>query len=199
MKKTALVVLAMCILTLATPFVCAKPTEAANSDKFLSFVWHSENGKQINVDGSPVYNPPGSADSDAKVIFTQASWELNPLKNNFVQIGDESPTAIAASGYEGYLYVQTTVFSPTYRESNYRVYERIMWDDNYIEIMCNERATLDTTRSPPFSASGTFVGHGVIDGQKVQVTGIREAHQLPPRTLALECIGTIRFSGNAPS
>ena len=199
MKKTVFVIFAvsLAVAMLTTP-VMAKPSAEKNNDNFLSFVWHSENGKQINADGYPKYNPPGSADSDAKVIFVQASWELNPSKNNFVQIGDESPIAIAASGYEGYLYVQTTVFSPTYRESNYRVYERIMWDGNYIEIMCNERATLDTTRSPPFSASGTFVGHGLIDGQKVQLTGIREVRQLPPRTLQLECIGTLRFLGNAP-
>ncbi len=194
--KMLFVVLTLIVVLWATPFVYAKPTEAANSNNFLSFVWHSENGRQINLEGYPIYNPPGSTDSDAKVIFVQASWGLNPDKNNFIQIGDSSPIAIAAEDYEGYLFVQTVVFSSTYRESNYRTYETIMWGNNYLEIMCNERATLDTTLVPPFSGSGTFVGHGIIDGQKVQVTGVKEAQQLPPRTLELECIGIIRYLGN---
>ena len=196
-KKVLMAVLALAVVLLATP-VMAKPGAEKNNEKFLSFVWHSENGIQTNLEGYPKYNPPGSTDSDAKVIFVEATWQLKPEKNNYIQIGGESPIAIGAADYEGHLYVQTTVFSSTYRESNYRTYERIMWDDNYVEIMCNERATLDTTLKPPFSASGTFVGHGLIDGQKVQLTGIREVRQLPPRTLQLECIGTLRFLGNAP-
>jgi hypothetical protein len=43
-----------------------------------------------------------------------------------------------------------------------------MWgDDNYLEIMCLERAYYDFTVPPFFYASGTFNGHGEIDGQKV--------------------------------
>lgn len=55
-------------------------------------------------------------------------------------------------------------------------YEKIMWEDgNYIDIKCLERAHYDLTGPiPEFYASGTFSGHGVVDGQKVQVTGIRE-------------------------
>jgi hypothetical protein len=49
-----------------------------------------------------------------------------------------------------------------------------------------------------FYASGTFNGHGMIDGQKVQVTGIREGFVDPMIGFVLECYGTIRFAGNAP-
>ena len=70
-----------------------------------------------------------------------------------------------------------------------------MWDDNYIEIMCLERASYDENG---FYASGTFNGHGVVDGQKVQVTGIREGFVDPSIGFVLECYGTIRFAGNTP-
>jgi hypothetical protein len=47
-----------------------------------------------------------------------------------------------------------------------------------------------------FYASGTFNGHGVIDGQKVQVTGVREGYFDPLIGFVLDCYGTIRFAGN---
>ena len=60
--------------------------------------------------------------------------------------------------------------------------------------MCLERASYEDL---DFYASGTFNGHGVIDGQKVQVTGIREGFVDPMIGFVLECYGTIRFAGNA--
>ena len=48
-----------------------------------------------------------------------------------------------------------------------------------------------------FYASGTFNGIGEINGQKVQVTGIREG-SFQPVGFVLECYGTIRFLGQAP-
>ena len=62
--------------------------------------------------------------------------------------------------------------------------------------MCLERASYEGL---DFCAIGTFNGHGVIDGQKVQVTGIREGYfDLTIMAFLLECYGTIRFAGNVP-
>ncbi|MFN2128286.1 MAG: hypothetical protein ACK2TU_10550 [Anaerolineales bacterium] len=61
--------------------------------------------------------------------------------------------------------------------------------------MCLERASYEGL---DFCAIGTFSGHGVIDGQKVQVTGIGEGFVDPMIGFVLECYGTIRFVGNVP-
>ena len=192
------------IVMLAAPLVSAKPTSAANNPKSISFLWHSENGASTPVD--VMTNPPWAEGDEVIVTHTQAVWNLNPAGNNYVQIGEESasnpPIPIdAETGYEGTLYVQTVVHSPTLTLLNYRVYEKVMWGDdnvNYIEIMCLERASLDLSGPfPVFYASGTFNGHGVIDGQKVQVTGIREGFTDPMIGFVLECSGTIRFAGKA--
>ena len=61
--------------------------------------------------------------------------------------------------------------------------------------MCLERASYEGL---DFYASGTFNGHGVIDGQKVQVTGIREGFVDPMIGFVQECYGKIWFTGNVP-
>ena len=191
----------MAVAILAIPLVSAKPTSAANNSKSISFMWHSENGWNTIIESK--INPPWAEplSPDAIVSHTQALWNLNPEGNNYVQIGLDEPVPIdSASGYEGILYVQGVATSPTAGALNYRVYEKIMWGhDNYIEIMCLERASYDLGgQIPEFYASGTFSGHGVIDGQKVQVTGIREGFVDPMIGFVLECYGTIRFAGNLP-
>ena len=201
-KKILVIALDFIFLAmLAAPLVSAKPTSAANNPKSISFLWHSENGASTPVD--VMTNPPWAEGDEVIVTHTQAVWNLNPAGNNYVQIGEESasnpPIPIdAETGYEGTLYVQTVAHSPTLLLFNYRVYEKVMWDCNYIEIMCLERASADLSGPVPvFYASGTFNGHGVIDGQKVQVTGIREGFVDPMIGFVLECYGTIRFAGNA--
>ena len=175
-KKILVIALAFIFLAmLAAPLVSAKPTSAANNPKSISFLWHSENGASTPVD--VMTNPPWAEGDEVIVTHTQAVWNLNPAGNN---------------------YVQTVAHSPTLLLFNYRVYEKVMWDCNYIEIMCLERASADLSGPVPvFYASGTFNGHGVIDGQKVQVTGIREGFVDPMIGFVLECYGTIRFAGNA--
>jgi hypothetical protein len=183
---------------LATPLVSAKPTSAANNPKSISFIWHSENGASTPTE--VMTNPPWAEAGEIIVTHTQAVWNLNASFSNYVQIGEAAAIPIdAETGYEGTLYVQSVAHSPTYSTLNYRVYEKIMWGDNYIEIMCLERASLDLSGPfPVFYASGTFNGHGMIDGQKVQVTGIREGFVDPSIGFVLECYGTIRFAGNTP-
>ena len=201
------------IAMLAAPLVSAKPTSAANSVKSTSFVWHSENGQSTPVEGGLKINPPWAEITDpgpppvipdAKVTHGISTWDLNPAFSNYVQIGEDEAIPIdAETGYEGALYVQTVAHSPTLSLLNYRVYEKIMWGDgnvNYIEIMCLERASLEILGFDPvlgpifdFHASGTFNGHGVIDGQKVQVTGVREGFFDPILgVFVLQCYGTIR-------
>ena len=209
------------IVILATPLVSAKPTSAANNPKSISFVWHSENGAGTPVEGGLKINPPWAIpidpDSippvlspDTKVTYGISTWDLNPAGNNYVQIGEESasnpPIPISAeTGYEGTRYVKSLYRTPTHSLLNYRVYEKIMWGEgNYIDIMCNERATAELIGFDPvtmdpiidFHASGTFVGQGVIDGQKVQVTGVREGYFDPMIGFVLDCYGTIRSAGN---
>lgn len=199
---------------LVTPLVSAKPTSAANNPKSISFMWHSENGASTTIEGGLKINPPWAeildpgpppVIPDAKVTHSISEWTLNPLGNNYVQIGEDDQIPIdAVTGYEGTLYVQSLYSTPTISALNYRVYEKIMWDGNYIEIMCLERAHAELLFDSEgnfiganFYASGTFSGHGVIDGQKVQVTGIREGFFDPMIGFVLECYGTIRFAGKA--
>jgi hypothetical protein len=213
-KKVLGIALAFVFLALlATPLVSAKPTSAANNPKSISFMWHSENGYGTPVEGGLKINPPWAeiidpgpppVIPDAKVTHTISIWNLNPAGDNYVQIGEDDPIPIDAENYEGTLYVQTLYSTPTITALNYRVYEKIMWGDgNYIEIMCLERAHAEVLFDPEgnligdFYASGTFNGYGVIDGQKVQVTGIREG-SFQAVGFVLECYGTIRFAGNAP-
>jgi hypothetical protein len=199
-KSLGIAVAFLFLAMLASPLVSAKPTSAANNPKSVSFVWHSENGWNTPMEGYPRINPPWAEPGSPDVIVTHghAVWNLDPEANNYVQIGEDDPIPIDAStGYEGEIYVQGVAESPTAGALNYRVYEKIMWgDNNYIEIMCLERAYYDYLTPPFFYASGIFSGHGVIDGQKVQVTGIREGSFLAG-FIVLDCYGTIRFAGNA--
>jgi len=189
------------LVMLAAPLVSAKPTSAANNPKSVSFMWHSENGAGTMMEGYPRVNPPWAElnSPEMKVSHGRSVWNLNGMFSNYVQIGEDAPITIDAdTGYEGELYVVNVVKGPGAGSLNYRVYEKIMWgDDNYIEIMCLERGTYDLSGPiPEFYASGTFNGHGVIDGQKVQVTGIREG-SFQAIGFVLECYGTIRFAGKA--
>jgi len=210
-KKLLGLALAITFLAMLAVPVMGKPTSATNNPKSISFMWHSENGMSVPVEGGLKINPPWAeiidpgpppVIPDAKVTHTISSWSLNPAGDNYVQLGDNDPIPIAAdeTGYEAELHVQSQYKTPTHMLMNYRVYEKVMWGDgNYIEIMCLERANLEILQSPPFFsfyASGIFSGHGVIDGQKVQVTGVREGSQQAVG-FVLECYGTIRFAGNA--
>jgi len=185
---------------LAAPLVSAKPTSAANNSKAVSFMWHSENG--WNDIFETKINPPwAEPDSpEQRVSHGKALWYLNPEANNYVQIGEETPIPIdAETGYEGLISTNVQIPEPGVGAINYMVYEKIMWGaNNYIDIKCIERAHYDLTGPiPEFYASGTFSGHGIVDGQKVQVTGVREGFFDPMIGFVLECYGTIRFAGNA--
>lgn len=198
MRKKLLAVFGILLVVsiLTIPMVSAKPTSAANNSKAVSFMWYSENGGGPPPEGKT--NPPWAEEGEVIVSHMQRDWELNPEGTNYVQIGENAPIPIDPADYEGHLYVQIVTKSPGIGALNYRVYEKIMWDGNYIEIMCLERASYDMTGPvPQFYASGIFTGQGEIDGQKVQVTGIREGI-LQPTGIVLECYGTIRFAGNTP-
>ena len=184
---------------LAAPLVSAKPTSAANNSKAVSFMWHSENG--WNDIFETRINPPwAEPDSpEQRVSHGKALWYLNPEANNYVQIGEETPIPIdAETGYEGLISTNVQTPEPGVGAMNYMVYEKIMWGaNNYIDIKCIERAHYDLTGPiPEFYASGTFSGHGVIDGQNVQVTGIREG-SFQAVGFVLDCSGTIRYAGKA--
>ena len=199
-KKIIVFALAFVFLAmLAAPLVSAKPTSAANNPKSISFMWHSENG--WNDIFETKINPPwAEPDSpEQRVSHGKAFWYLNPEANNYVQIGEETPIPIdAETGYEGLISTNVQIPEPGVGAINYMVYEKIMWGaSNYIDIKNIERAHYDMNAGE-FYASGTFSGHGVIDGQKVQVTGVREGYfDLTIMAFVLECYGTIRFAGKA--
>ena len=200
-KILIIAVLVLTITILATPLASAKPSDEKNNDKFKDFVWYTTNPLLDDVGGSTpidvMTNPAWAEGSDVKVTHTYAEWILDPLGENYIQIENKQYQIDPETGYEGYLYVQAVTFSETFTGLNYRVYEKIMWDDNYIEIMANERATADTsTPIPVFNAAGTFSGHGVVDGQNVQVMGTREGNiDLATMSFILENSGTIQFVG----
>jgi hypothetical protein len=207
MKKIFLCVIAT-ILVLSitlTPFALAKPSSEKNNPKFEYFLWHTTNPLVTPEGGSTIteskINPPWAVPEtpDVKVTHNYGTWALDPLGENYIQIGETQYPIDPETGYEGSLYVQVTNLTPTSTGINYRVYEKIMWGDgNYIEIMANERASSDTSAGPIpiFYASGTINGHGVIDGQNVKISGIREGViDMGTMTFILDNVGTIQFSG----
>jgi hypothetical protein len=85
-KKVLGMALAFVFLALlATPLVSAKPTSTANNAKSTSFVWHSENGVPVQIEGGIKINPPWAEEGspDVKVTHGQRDWELNPDFNNY--------------------------------------------------------------------------------------------------------------------
>lgn len=204
-KKIILLTTILALSLMLTPIVMAKPSSDKNNSKFEYFLWHSTNPREPEgepaVGGSiPIdvkINPPESV--PPKVTHTYAEWTLDPSGENTIQVGAESEP-IPISGYEGFLYVQMNQLTPTSIALNYRVYERIEWNGNYVEIMANERASYDLS-SGTFYASGTFSGHGEVEEQKVQVMGIREGYfevDLSTGNLifVLDNVGTLQYLGN---
>ena len=196
------------ILTIAmmlTPLAMAKPGAEKNNPKKLSFLWHTEGGASTPIEGYPIINPPWAIGTpDAKVSHTQSTWALgtDPVNNHYIQIEGYASIPIDNSNYEGYLYVMSRTWTPLSQSLNYRVLEKFSWGDNFIEIMSLERASLELFLDSEgnmigidFYASGTFSGHGEIDGQKVQLSGVREAG-FGPAGFQIENIGTIQFVGN---
>ena len=163
--------------------------------------------------GYPINNP------NDKVSFTKAVWTLGGY-NDFIQIGDNEADRIyfTDGDFENLLCVKMltkTPFNPKYdplvdpdaehgySEWNYKIYEKITWADNYIEMYTVERFFLEQIGPDPltdwsFGGSGTFHGLGEIDGQKVQLTGMRHAG-LDLEVyfdFIVENTGTIQFLGN---
>ena len=206
MNKRIIVMITLLVFSLmSTQIVMGKPSSEKNNEKFEFFLWHTTNPLLIPGGGSTIIdskiNPSWAIPetSDVKVTHNYGVWALDPVGENYIQIGNTQYPIDPVSGYEGFLYVQTTALSPTSSGINYRVYERIMWGDgNYIELMANERASSDTSAGPIpiFYASGTINGHGEIDGQQVKISGIREGYiDMDTVTFILDNVGTIQYLG----
>ena len=132
------------------------------------------------------------------ITHTYAQWTLEIGCEHYVQIGSTKYDIDPETGYEGYLYVQS-VKSASGSALNYRVYEKIMWgSDNYIELMANERATAKMVEgSLEFYASGTITGKGVVDGQSVKISGIREGFiDYVTLDFILDNVGLLQYVGN---
>jgi hypothetical protein len=192
---------------LATPLVSAKPGEEKNNGRFDSFVMHLQGGGSTDVEGYPIISPSG------KITFTKAVWTLGGY-NDYIKIGDDPEIYFDDDAFTNLLVVTVltkTPFNPYYPdgepgyvECNYRIYEKITWGDgNFIEMNSVERFFIEQIGPNPetdwsIGGSGTFSGYGEIEGQKVQLVGIREAGlDFTVFDFVVENTGTIQFLGNA--
>lgn len=208
-RKIAMIfVILMVVAVLTTPLVSAKPGEEKNNGKFESFVMHLQGGYSTEVEGYPIIGPSG------KITFTKAIWTLGGY-NDYIKIGDDPEIYFNDATFTNLLIVKVltkTPFNldypngePGYVECNYRIYEKITWgENNFIETQSTERFFLEQIGPNPLAdwnlgGSGTFSGHGEIDGQEVQIVGVREAGiDLTVFDFVVENTGTIQFLGNVP-
>jgi hypothetical protein len=212
-KIMFLVATLVLIVMLVTPIVSAKPGTSKNNERFEGFVMHLQGGVSNAVEGYPISNP------SEKVSFTKNIWTLGGY-NDFIQIGDDEADRIYFTNddFENLLCIKMltkTPFNPEYdplidpdaehgyMEWNYKIFEKITWDEsNYIEMYTVERFFLEQIGPNAeldwnFGGSGTFHGLGEIDGQKVQLSGMRHAgFDLTVFDFVVENTGTIQFLGN---
>lgn len=212
-KALALAVTLLVLPILIVIPVQAKPSEDKNNDKFVSFVMHLEGGFSTPVEGCPKINPPWAEEGspDVKVSHTQAVWTLGGT-NDYMQIGGDTPIDLDLDelNFYGYLIVQTVYHNPYdpveqdgFMAMNYRIYETITWDDNFIEMESNEKVFFEQIGPSPYDWNvygyGTFSGLGEIDGQKVQVMGVRHAgFDMSVMAFVVENTGTLQYLGQAP-
>ena len=199
---------------LIAPSVSAKPGQTKNNEKFESFVMHLQGGVGNPIEGYPITNPNG------KISFTKVVWTLGGY-NDYIQIGDNENDKqyFFDDDFTNLLCVKMLTkipFNPEYDpvtnpdveygylEWNYKIYEKVTWGDgNYVEMYTVERFFLEQIGTNPLSdwslgGSGTFSGSGEIDGQKVQLVGVRHAgFDINVLDFVVENTGTIQYLGKA--
>ena len=212
-KILAIAFTAALMLTTVFSAVEAKPGAEKDNPKFLDFVLHVE-----FADASDDYpsewrlNPPALMDDmgdppysllaipeEARVLFVENRiWYLPPLPPGFaeryVTIGDVNIDL--EPGDFCCLYDVTWIY-----EANFGVYNLettvVIDSPTYsgtLQISSIERTYVDGLS---MIGEGTFVGHGVINGQNVKVSGVRNVlldftFTEPP---TMEEKGTIQFLG----
>lgn len=191
----------------------AKPGGDKSNPKFLDFVLHIEfPSASDDYPSEWRWNPPSVMDDmeepfsqylaappeGARVLFVENRiWYLQPLPfpaERYVTIGDVDIDLQPSDYY--CLYDVTWIY-----EAEFGIYQLdttvTVNSAEYtgtIEISSIERTYVDGLS---MIGEGTFVGHGVINGQKVKVSGERNVlidltYTLPP---TMEEKGTIQFLG----
>lgn len=224
-KKILIVLVAFLVATIvATPFATAKPDDEINNDKFLDFALHVEFAGASDVYPSEWrWNPPSVMDDmippysqylavppeGARVLFVENRiWYLPGLPfptERYVTIGTDKidlnpsdPNDLAQSNFYC-VYDVTWLYKPDF--GIYKLETTVKLNSpeytGIIHISSVEKTIVDGLS---MIGEGTFVGHGVINGQNVKVSGERNvlidlSYVLPP---TMEEKGTIHFLGNAP-
>jgi hypothetical protein len=220
-KKILGVVTILAFSLLLAPLVIAKPGAEKSNPKFLDFVLHVE-----FADASDDYpsewrlNPPSLMDDmgdppynlllipeEARVLFVKNRiWYLPQLPfpaERYVQIGTEiidlNPSDLNDLPNSDFycVYDVTWVY-----EANFGVYnlETTLTIDSAEYSGTIQISSIEKTTVEGFTmiGKGTFVGHGVINGQNVQVSGERlvEIDLTFTEPPTMEETGTIQFLGN---
>ncbi len=192
MKKIILVIFTILLATAMLMTLVFAQSPHTSSDKTQSIEWFLAGIHSEYVEGYPKLL--GNQETVIeKTIRTLTGSTIFP---SYLQIDENTRIMIAPlTGYEGYLTGKDTIskFEPTWHNVTYRIYEKIMWNNNYLEITSTERGIYtDNPRS--YRAYGTFSGQGIIDGQRIHVMGTRmEYMSIPGPGLTVSCTGTIRF------
>lgn len=199
-KKILIFLTSLLICSLAlTSSGLAKPSEEKSNDRFLDFVFHIENAAATDLIDPRLTPPWATMGSEGlRNVFYYREYNLFPIFNNYIQVGT-SQTPILPEDYECTYTVIWTYDDPILGTGRgvYKVYETITLPNGYIQMMSKE--TLEFTIEgglPNFSGGGTFIGHGEIDGQKIQMMGVREAAFVLGIGFVIENTGTIQFLDN---
>ena len=218
-KKISLVILVLTIAMLTAPIASAKLGAEKKNPKFLDFVLHIEYASASDDYPSEWrWNPPSVMDDmvppysqylafppeGARVLFVENRiWYTAPLPpvepflsaERYVTIGTEKIDLAPGDFY--CLYDVTWIYSAG-GFGIYNLETTVTIDSNEytgtIEISSIEKTIVDGLS---MIGKGTFVGHGVINGQKVKVSGERNvlidlSFTLPP---TMEEKGTLQFIG----
>lgn len=197
--------------------VQAKPGEEKNNPKFLDFVLHVEFPARSDEFSVWRWNPPSVMDDmeppysqylfappeGARVLFVEnAIWKIDPLPfptQRYVTIDDYEIDLQAGDFYS--VYDVTWIY-----EADFGIYklETTLTIDSpkytgIIMLSSIERTWVDYETNVMIG-EGTFVGQGIINDQKVKLSGERLvtidlSFVDPPVT---EEKGTIQFLGNTP-
>jgi hypothetical protein len=210
-KILAIVLATVIILTSVSSFADAKIGDDKNNPKFLDFVLHLEfPSASDDYPSEWRWNPPSVMDDmeepfsqylatppdGARVLFVENRiWHLQALPfpaERYVTIGDVDINLQPGDYYCLYdvTWIYQADFGIYYLEATVTINSAEY--TGTIEISSIERTYVDGLS---MIGEGTFVGHGVINGQEVKLSGERNvlidlSYSLPP---TMEEKGTIQF------
>ena len=211
-KIFSLLVAVLIVCLMVTPLVMAKPGTDKSNPKFLDYILHVEFASASDDYPSEWrVNPPslmddlgdppfdlGAIPEDARVLFVKNRiWELAlPIGDRYVQIDNVEIPLVGGDFY--CLYDVNWIYGAggfgIYKLQTTIVLDSAEYSGN-LEITSIEKTIVDGLT---MIGKGTFVAHGVINGQKVQVSGERlvEIDLTFTEPPTMEETGTLQFLGN---